>query len=191
MASNLAYAASTQSDAFGDGGTLYEVVNGERREVPRMGVLAGLIATILSSYLTVFARQHRRGMVFGEVLFNLGAGRSQRRPDIAFVSRERIPQDFNLAEDPPVLNIVPNLAIEVISPSNTAEEVFAKIREYFEAGVELVWVIYPRQRSLCVHKSQEVSRTLSATDELDGGTVLPGFRLPLLELFQIPQTAQE
>ena len=77
----------------------------------------------------------------------------------------------------------PDLAVEVLSESNTAEEMARKLREYFAAGVRLVWMIDPRDRTATVFTGPELSRMLDETHTLDGGDVLPGFQLPLRDLF--------
>jgi Uma2 family endonuclease len=79
--------------------------------------------------------------------------------------------------------VVPNLAVEVVSPTNTADEVVEKIEEYFAAGVQLVWVIHPKRRRFEVYESPTAVRVLGPGDVLDGGTVLPGFRLPIDDLY--------
>jgi Uma2 family endonuclease len=80
-------------------------------------------------------------------------------------------------------DVVPDLAVEVISPHDLAEEILQKVVEYFQAGVRLVWIVYPQQRLVYVHESLTQVRCLTQTEELDGGAVLPGFRLPLANLF--------
>jgi Uma2 family endonuclease len=86
--------------------------------------------------------------------------------------------------------VVPNLTVDVVSPTNTAEDVLAKVRDYFRTGVQLVWVVYPEDESVYVYTSRTSVRILDRTGELDGGDVLPGFRLALAELFEQPP-AQE
>jgi Uma2 family endonuclease len=73
--------------------------------------------------------------------------------------------------------------VEVVSPTDVAEQLQEKIAEYFQAGVLLVWVVYPQRQQVHVYESLSNIRGLSRTAELDGGVVLPGFRLPLSELF--------
>jgi Uma2 family endonuclease len=169
---------------LGDSDSLYEIVNGERREKPPMGALAGTVASFLVSYLNAFAFPQRLGFAISEVLFILRPDRPQRRPDIAFVSYTRWKTPPAPTEDPPAWDVVPNLAVEVVSPTNTAVEIEDKIQEYFDAGVELVWVIYPRHRRIYVYESPTQTRILLETDELDGGKVLPGFTLKIATLFE-------
>jgi Uma2 family endonuclease len=163
---------------------LYEVVNGLRVEVPPMGALAGFIASVLHEYLGPYVRQHRLGWAVVEVLFELSPqGPLQRRPDVAFVSVERTRHHVAAEGDPPVWRVVPNLAVEVVSPSNTAAEIQDKLNDYFRHGVQLVWVIYPQHRLVYVYESVTRNRILTEADELTGEPAVPGFRLRVGELF--------
>ena len=162
---------------------LFEIVNGERLEIPHMGVLSGMLASVLSGIMWSFVTPRKLGLVSVEVLFRLRPGRPSRRPDLAFVSYDRITTPAIPASDPAEWEVVPNLAVEAVSPSNTAEDVMVKLQDYFEAGVELVWVIYPRQRWVFEYESLTRVRHLREADELDGGQVLPGFSLKIAELF--------
>jgi Uma2 family endonuclease len=165
---------------------LYEVVNGERVEVPRMGAWASWIATYLAGELNNAARGGRLGAAFTETLFHLRDDLPDRRPDVAFVGTARCYPAMFGPVDLPVFNAVPNIAVEVVSPSNTATEIATKRHEYFQAGVEIVWVIYPSLRTVEVYDSPAGSRVLGDGDVLDGGTALPGFRLPVADLFANP-----
>ena len=161
----------------------YEVVHGDVREVSPMGALAGLLASFLATRLHMFAVQHRIGTVAVETLFALSPdGGLQRRPDVAVIGYERMPASIAAGADPPVCEAVPNLAVEIISPSNLAQETAEKVQDYLAAGVELVWVIYPQPRLTYVFDATQV-RVVRADEPLDGAPVLPGFRLTLAELF--------
>jgi Uma2 family endonuclease len=172
--------ASIPSAAIVDGETLYEVVSGEIREIPPMGVYETWIASVLIQNL-VGERQWGRAVI--ETLFDfsktIGA---KRRPDLAFVSFDRWPRDRRVPRTE-AWDVVPNLAVEVVSPTNTADDVLAKLHEYFQAGVERVWVVYPSQREIYVYSSPTHPKVLSEVDELGDEALLPGFRLPLRMLF--------
>lgn len=101
-----------------------------------------------------------------------------RAPDVSFVSWARIPGGRMPKE--PIPDLVPDLAVEVLSPSNTPREMALKRRHYFEAGVRLVWIIDPKRRAVAVYTGPDRPTRL---DTLDGGDVLPGFALPLARLF--------
>lgn len=162
---------------------LYEVVNGERVEVPHMGAVAGSVASMLAFYLNLIAVLQRLGIAVTETLFELRSGRPQRRPDLAYVAFDRWPYAAAPAEDPAAFAVVPNIAAEVVSPTTSAAEIEAKVDEYFRAGVQLVWVIFPVPRRIHAYDSPSQARILRETDDLDGGAVLPGFRLRLADLF--------
>jgi Uma2 family endonuclease len=79
----------------------------------------------------------------------------------------------------------PDLAVEILSPSNTVEEIDSKLIEYFENGARLVWVIQPKQKYVLVYRSAaEPDRLLKSADSLDGEDIVPGFTLPVADLFQ-------
>jgi Uma2 family endonuclease len=160
---------------------LYEIVHGHRVEKPAMSAYASIIGFRLALHLELFAEQIRRGRAMTEILFGI-AKDIQRRPDAAFVSFERWAED-RLPPHTDPWPVVPNLAIEVVSKSNPAEDILDKLEEYFQAGVELVWIVYPRQRRIYVYESPDDVRVVKLSQELDGGKVLPGFRLPLESLF--------
>jgi len=104
-----------------------------------------------------------------------------RMPDVAYASWERFPNEE--ISDDPAPEIVPDLAVEVLSKSNTISEMSRKIREYFSAGVPLVWVVDPESKSITVYTSPTRAKTISATRTVDGGKVLPGFELSVAALF--------
>lgn len=163
---------------------LYEVVGGRIVEKPPMGSYETDIATFLIGVLVPFVRERRLGRIMGETLFRLNAIKDlQRRPDIAFVSHERWPS-HRRAPDCAIWDMVPDLAIEIVSPTNTANEVVDKVVEYFEAGVRGVWVIYPRRRQVYVYESPQSVHILALNAVLDGAPLLPGFQLPLTTLFE-------
>ncbi len=162
---------------------LYEFVNEQWVEKPAIGADSGLIASVLVGYLAPFLREHRLGRVMAEVLFLLHPeGDPKRRPDVAFVSYERWPRTRRVPSDH-AWEVVPDLAIEVIRPSNKADEVVAKVREYFQAGVRRVWVVYPAERLVYVYASTTQTRILRPDGALEDEEILPGFRLPLTDLF--------
>jgi Uma2 family endonuclease len=118
-----------------------------------------------------------------ETLFLIDRVRKpHRRPDVAFVSKKR--WSFKrVVPDAESWDVVPDLAIEVISRTYLASAVNAKIDEYFQAGVSLVWVIYPVTTKIYVYDSPTSVRILQLGDELDGEGVVPGFQVPLSTMF--------
>jgi Uma2 family endonuclease len=104
-----------------------------------------------------------------------------RMPDLSFISWERMPtREYPTA---PVAGVVPNLAAEVLSEGNTRAEMRRKFKEYFLAGVELAWLVDPYKRTVAVYTAPDQMTTLTEKQTLDGGDVLPGFAMPVKELF--------
>jgi Uma2 family endonuclease len=169
--------------------TLYEIINGQRVELPPMGAYASLIASWLHIHMGSFVEAGRLGILAIETLFILDGKRNlRRRPDIAFVSTERWPRERPIPEEGD-WEVIPDLAVEVSSPNDLLKDVLAKIDEYFALGVRQVWLVVPTRQCVLVFDTRTRVRILTAADELDGGILLPGFRLPLASLFQHqPQT---
>jgi Uma2 family endonuclease len=161
---------------------LYEVVDGQIVE-KTLGAYECYIADLLIALLLRFVEERGSGRIHSEMLFLIDAARGlKRRPDVAFLSRER----WSLDQPPPLRDawdVIPDLAIEVVSPSNSASEVMLKVTDYFQAGVRLVWVVYPLERLVQVFESASTSQIISKEGILEGGAVLPGFQLPLATLF--------
>lgn len=158
-----------------------ELVRGRLVREARPGHEHGRVQLHLGSELDQHVRRHRLGVVSVESGYALVPGTATvRGPDISFVVRARIPPE-GLGRGFP--RFPPDLAVEVVSPSNRASVVREKIAEYFDAGVRQVWVVYPRRRTVAVHLSRSDVRVLNEDDELDGGAVVPGFRLPVAEIF--------
>ena len=159
---------------------LCELVEGVLVEKP-MGFRESLLAAALIQYLREFVALGNLGLVTGEGgMMRLFAG-LVRIPDVAFISWSRLPG--GKVPDTPIPRLAPDLAVEVLSRSNTPKEMQGKREEYFAAGVRLVWMVDPEDRRLTVFTSPEDSVAYGSSDVLDGGTVLPGFSLPLGNLF--------
>lgn len=161
-------------------GKICELVEGVLLE-KTMGMKESTLAGFLLGLLNVFVIPRNLGKVTGadgtmQIVANL-----VRIPDVAFIAWDRFP-DRQMPNEPVPL-IVPNLAIEVLSKGNTPGEMAVKRREYFDAGVEVVWEVDPRKRTVTVYTSPADKITLGMGDTLDGGTVLPGFQLVLKDLF--------
>jgi Uma2 family endonuclease len=163
---------------------LYEVIDGRRVRTPPMGVFAVWIASDLYRHLATFVTAQERGRAITEALFHLPAPVNRdRRPDVAFVSFQRWAKNRPIPRLDNAWDVVPNLATEVVSPTDSAEELQHKIGEYFRVGVELVWVVYPMQSQIHVYSAPTKVAVVTRADTLDGGSVLPGFRLALADLF--------
>jgi Putative restriction endonuclease len=130
-----------QGPASGEDIERYEVVDGVRVEREPMGAFETVLVSWLCHMLNGFAAGKKLGLAVNEVLFVLNAARTlNRRPDVAFVSYARWPTSVVAREA--AWNVVPDLAIEILSPTNLAEEIDRKITDYFQSGVRLVWVFY-------------------------------------------------
>jgi Uma2 family endonuclease len=164
--------------------SLYEIIDGQRVDLLPMSAYATWLASRLHSRLSPYAEDQGLGTTVTEMLFVLDAERDlRRRPDVAFVSTNRWPLDRVLPRTGDWV-VVPNLAVEVISPNDVFQDVLAKLREYFQYGVQVVWVIAPEEQQVYVYDAPAHVRILTVQDELTGGEVVPGFRLPLSLLFQ-------
>ena len=162
---------------------LFEVVAGQQVELPPMGSREVWIASALAGEMAPLIKSKALGRVVVEMLFRLQPpGAPQRRPDVAFVSYERWPRDRPL---PPgnAWDVVPDLAVEVISESNLANEIPGRVGEYFRAGVRRVWVVFPEFGLVYDYADPKGITVLDRADALDGGDILPGFRLALKGLF--------
>jgi len=161
---------------------LWEVVNGELRVAEPMSTLANVTASRLCVRIGAFSETRQLGEAVIEALFALRSEpKLHRRPDLAFVTRHR--WDGVELDEWAAWNVVPDLAVEAISPSNLAEDVEEKLDEYFAAGVRRVWVIYPRSRKLHDHTSATNCTRIPADGVVDGGDILPGFQFVVGDLF--------
>jgi Uma2 family endonuclease len=163
---------------------LYEIVNGQRVDVPPMSVYTTWLASRLQSRLGSYVEGHGLGTCVMEMLFILDAERNlRRRPDVAFVSVDRWPLDREILTTGDWA-IVPDLAVEVISPNDIFQDVITKLREYFQYGVQLVWAVVPEAQQVYVYDSPTHVLILTVRDTLTGSKILPDFHLPLASLFQ-------
>jgi Uma2 family endonuclease len=135
--------------------------------------------------LAQHVRPIRAGRAIAECFFPIPGVKDpgrRRKPDAAFVSAARWPLDRELPDSDP-WPVVPNLAVEGVSPTNNWTDLDDKVTEYFAAGVELLWVVYPGADRVYAYSSPNSVRILNRTDVLDAVPVLPDFRLPLVEVF--------
>ena len=155
-----------------------------------MGYYESFLAVSLVRMIAAFVEAHQLGVVAGEggmLRFKLGL---IYIPDISFISWDRLGTRDLRAEA--VLPVVPDLAVEVISRGNSADEMDDKLDGYFDKGVRLVWYVYPAKQEVHVFKSRHGDAIVLGTgDELDGSDVLPGFRVSLARLFDVPRNPKE
>ena len=159
-------------------GTLVEKAMGKGESFLAVWIIRCLDAYVVPRDLGYFAS--------GDGIVRLRPG-VVRAPDISFIRLAKLPD--GLFDMTPIGELIPDLAIEVISASNTKDEIVRKIGEYFLAGIEAVWIVDHFRRVVVVHTSPEDAVTLAETDTLDGGTVFPGLDLPLARIFEcVPLT---
>ena len=159
-----------------------ELVRGCVIREPPAGFEHGRLTARIASLLDQHVREHGLGVVLGaETGFVLSDDPpTVRAPDVAFVSVDRLPPPEEMEG---FAAGAPDLAVEVVSPSNTASDLQAKVMDYLAAGCSLVWVIDPRTRSVTAYHSSRDIQLLRENDVLDAGEVLPRFALALAELF--------
>lgn len=166
-----------------DDGMRRELVKGEVRETPPAGGLHGDIAMNIGALLKNHVKANDLGKVpAADTGFIIARNPdTTRAPDTGFISKERIP-----AGGPPdgYWELAPDLAVEVVSPNDTAAEVQEKAREWIEAGARLVWVVYPKTREVVVHKSLKDIEMLTEEEMLDGESVIPDFERGVREIFE-------
>jgi Uma2 family endonuclease len=163
-----------------DDGLRCELVRGRLIREPPAGGEHGWLGINIAVFLRDFVRDDELGFVFGAdtgfILFRQPD--TVRAPDAAFVAAERLPHG------PPrgYVPLAPDLAVEIVSPSDRMSDVTRKVMDYLDAGTRLVWVIDPATRTAAVHRSRSDVLMLRDDDTLEGGEVLPGFRLALADL---------
>lgn len=161
-------------------GKYYELIDGQL-EARDVGFESVRIATRLIIFLGAYCDQMKLGWVLGsDAGYQCFAPDSQRvrRPDVSFISLEKIPLDH-----PPMgfIHIAPDLAVEVVSPNDVADDLDKKVIEYLDAGVRLVWVIHPVIRQVLVYRPNS-AEALSFHDELSGEDIIPGFRVKISDV---------
>lgn len=159
----------------------YEVVDSDYvgKEIPaaRHSEICGLLTVELGIYL----KANNLGRLYPEASFQIG--KNERIPDLAFVAKDRIPP-----EGPPETKwlIVPDLAVEVISPNDFYEKVHAKALEYLSAGVKQVWIVSPENQTVTIYRSATNIMAFPPESALVSQDLLPGFRCSLREIFKNP-----
>jgi Uma2 family endonuclease len=160
---------------------LVELVDGTLVE-KAMGHYESRVGLILSHFLEDYLETHDLGIAYAaDAMLRVLPG-IVREPDVSFVSWAKLPNRELPAEQ--IAGLVPDLAIEILSPSNTPREMIRKRGEYFQAGVRLFWEIDPVTHSAIAYTAVDQATPVPADGTLDGGDVLPGFRVSLRRLFE-------
>jgi Uma2 family endonuclease len=158
-----------------------ELVDGEIIEMGAVKPRQGRVARRISTRLGQWAESTGRGEVYNETGFRVGE--NLRVPDVAYVSIERFVVE---GEPDSFWPFAPDVAIEVISPSDDYEAVLTKTMEYLSAGTRQVWLLSPTAQNVSVYRSRTDVRVFEIGDEIDGGDVLPGFRCAVADFFAFP-----
>ena len=164
-------------------GNKYEVINGELIVSPA-GIEHEEIGARLIAALVNFVKAHKLGIVCGSSAGYWMKSKPKHflSPDVSFIAKERLvgakraPKKF--------FDGAPDLVVEVLSPSDTIEMLHEKIVEYFKSGARLIWVVNPEEQTVLVYHTPTPYQLLRANDALDGEQVVPGFSLPVSELFE-------
>lgn len=176
------YTAEELPDLRDERGFGYELVDGRLVVCEPANHGHGMIAVNVSAALHAFVRPRRLGSVAVETGYVLRRGPDTvRGPDVSFLRRDRVPRGTARER---FVEGNPDLAVEVVSPNNRAGEIGRKVAGYLAAGTALVWVVYPARRTVVVHAPGGTTRMVREPDALDGGDVLPGFSLPITEVFR-------
>ena len=159
---------------------LCELVEGVLVE-KTVGIYESHLAVRIIHLLVGFVERYPLGIVLGaDGMMRLAPG-LVRIPDASFVSWNQLPG--RRVPRVPIADLAPDLAVEVISPSNTAREMERKLQEYLAAGVRLMWYVLPEPQEVHVYTAERHD-VLTIDQKLSGGEVLPGFVLPLRQLFE-------
>ena len=160
----------------------YELIRGELVEMAPAGARHGDIAMLIGWRLSEYVMGNRLGKVFAaETGFRLACDPDTvRAPDVAFVSKDHLPP----GELPTgYLDVAPDLVVEVVSPSDAAGDVQAKVEDWLRAGTRLVWVVYPDTQTVTAYRALDDVRVLTEKHAMSGEPILPDFSLAVIEVF--------
>lgn len=172
--------AATAADLDKPGNALCELIDGVLVE-KAVGARESFLGAYISGLIWSFIKDDDLGVILGaDGLFWVDDDQL-RAPDVTFFPWSAFPDEE--IPDETWWSVAPGLCVEVLSPSNTAREIDRKLRELFGAGCQLAWIVDPETKTAKVHTSAKRFKPLDIRGTLDGGKVLPGFKLPLAELF--------
>ncbi len=162
-----------------DDGTRHELNEGETISMPPPKSGHTLIAQIINEHLTAFAKPVGLGRVLPEAGYLLSSDPpTVRAPDVSFLRAERVRR----IDPDRYIEGAPDLAVEVVSPGESAQDLAEKVRQYLAAGAHAVWVVYPKTREVHVFRRSSAA-VLTQNDVLEAPELLPGFSVPVSELF--------
>lgn len=164
-----------------DDGYRYELVKGALVRMAPVNLEHGQIALRIGARLLAHVEPRGLGAVAVEAGYRLASDPDTvRGPDVSFVATARIPTE---GRSTGFLTIAPDLAVEVVSPDDTAAEIEAKVQDYIAAGTRMVLVVHPRTQTVTVYRPDGSARVLRAGEAIDGADVVPSFSLPVRDLF--------
>ncbi|HEX5272196.1 MAG TPA: Uma2 family endonuclease [Gemmataceae bacterium] len=169
---------------MGEAGKGFELIDGQLVE-QHVSVLSCLVSGAIHALLYAHCLANRLGWVFPQesgFQYDPNAPKKVRKPDAAFIRKDRLPESELPAG---YCHIVPDLAVEVVSPNDTFDEVDVKVEEYLDLGVKLVWVVSLRTRQVYVHRADGTMSKVREGEDLLGEDVVPGFRCRVGDLFPV------
>lgn len=172
--------SATEADLVVAGKPICELIDGVLVEKP-VGAMESFLGSMLLAEIANVVKAGKLGVVLGEAGFIRFNEDLIRAPDVTFIPWKNFP-DKKLPKEA-CWTVAPGLIVEVLSPGNTKAEIDRKLREFFSIGCKLAWIIDPATRTAKVHTSPTRFKLLSDDGTLDGGKVLPGFKLPMAEVF--------
>jgi Uma2 family endonuclease len=159
-----------------------ELIDGEVTEVMPPNPIHGGIAAEITMHLKLWARQNQAGMVGVEGGFIVRRNPDRvRGPDVWFIQADRVPEP----KPEGFWAIAPNLVVEIISSSDTVEVLKEKLEDYFAAGTQLIWLIYPRFKQVEAHTPDGIMRIFRVDDLLEAKELIPGFQCVINELLEV------
>lgn len=166
-----------------------ELIDGVLVEKP-MGAKESYLALELAFHLRLYLRDNPLGVLFGADATLRLMPHLIRLPDLSFVGNASLPG--GMVPEEPVPDLVPDLAVEVLSVGNTRSEMLRKRKEFFYAGTSLTWIVDPYKRTVAAYSSPDEFQTFAEGDTLVGGDLLPGFTLKLRDLFaRVPKPTKK
>lgn len=171
-------------EALADDEALYELIRGDLYIMTPANTQHGFYASRIVAALLNFVEQYNLGKVFtAEAGFVIKPEPEPtvRAPDVAFVHKDRFPPEDQQGG---FWALAPDLVVEIISPSESANAIQEKVNDYLQAGTHLIWLVYPRLQNVVEYRSLQQIRQIGPEGELEGGDLLPGFRLPMRTLFR-------
>jgi Uma2 family endonuclease len=182
MATTEKLLTAEEFEQLPDDGKRYELIDGELREMAPTVNWHGEVETNLTTLLHTHVRAHGLGRVScGEILYIVRRNPDRvRAADIAFIRQERVP---SVEARQHIMEVVPDLVVEILSKSDTIEEVSDKIDDWLHAGVQMLWIVDPFRRTLTIYQPGRDPILLGEHGILEGDPVVPGFRCPVAEIF--------